>query len=207
MTMRISIDQLLADRRRMKAYIALRIPEEGCRIVLALGPEGEVWVESLHWQTNCKEAVGIPEVYEYLRREAMTVEEWRRELALASSMKAQVVQVGETRPPSPMVFDERLYTVREAAQGYFQGKVSPREINALFHNGSIRGFRVGSKILLYQSSLDEYRQAHENKKPSPEQPEALGPILAPTPLPGTKRQNRRGANSLPPIRLKRLPDL
>jgi hypothetical protein len=33
----MSLDQLLADRRRMKAYIASRIPEEGCRIVLRGG--------------------------------------------------------------------------------------------------------------------------------------------------------------------------
>ena len=32
-------------RRRMKALIAARIPEEDCRIVPADGPEGEVWVD------------------------------------------------------------------------------------------------------------------------------------------------------------------
>jgi hypothetical protein len=29
----------------MKAYIASLLPEEGCRIVVAVGPEGEVWVD------------------------------------------------------------------------------------------------------------------------------------------------------------------
>jgi hypothetical protein len=29
----------------MKAFVASHIPKEGCRIVLAGGPEGEVWVD------------------------------------------------------------------------------------------------------------------------------------------------------------------
>jgi hypothetical protein len=77
MTMRnITVEELLADRRRMKAYIASRIPEEGCRIVLADGPEGEVWVDlnpvwheedgwDMFWQTDCPEAVGLRDIYEH----------------------------------------------------------------------------------------------------------------------------------------------
>jgi hypothetical protein len=41
----MNLDHLRCDRRHMKACIALRIPEEGCRIVLAVGPEGEVWMD------------------------------------------------------------------------------------------------------------------------------------------------------------------
>ena len=40
--MRITANQYRADHRRMKALIASCIPEEGCRIVLADGPEGKV---------------------------------------------------------------------------------------------------------------------------------------------------------------------
>jgi DNA modification methylase len=75
----------------MKAYIASRIPEEGCRVVVADGPEGEVWVDldpvrygdgelDLHLETNCPEWAGIPEVYEYLRQPEMAWWEWEREL-------------------------------------------------------------------------------------------------------------------------------
>ena len=48
--MRLPFTVCLSDRsasgqRRMKAYIASRIPEEGCRVVVADGPDGEVWVD------------------------------------------------------------------------------------------------------------------------------------------------------------------
>jgi hypothetical protein len=36
--MNLTPDHDQFDRRRMKAYIASQIPEEGCRIVLADGP-------------------------------------------------------------------------------------------------------------------------------------------------------------------------
>jgi hypothetical protein len=41
----LTTEQGHADRRLMKAFVAMRIPEEGCRVVLADGPEGEVWVD------------------------------------------------------------------------------------------------------------------------------------------------------------------
>jgi hypothetical protein len=41
----MNLDHLLCDRRRMKALVAVRIPEGGRRIVVADGPEGEVWVD------------------------------------------------------------------------------------------------------------------------------------------------------------------
>src|SRR5436190_638748 len=80
MTMTPSLDHPLADRRRMLAYIASRILEEGCRTVLADGPDGEFWVDldpvrygdgelDLHLDTNCPEWAGLSEAYEYLRRE------------------------------------------------------------------------------------------------------------------------------------------
>jgi excisionase family DNA binding protein len=92
MTMRnITVDQLLADRRRMKPYIATRIPEEGCRIVLAEGDGGEDWAEidpvrypdgewDVHFETNAPEWVGLREICEHFRRQEMSVEEWGREL-------------------------------------------------------------------------------------------------------------------------------
>jgi len=94
----MSVTTYQSDCRRMTAYITARIPEEGCRIVLARGEAGEVWADvspvrypdgelDLHWETNCGEAVGICEIYDHLRRQEMTVEEWQAET---------------WRPPSPV---------------------------------------------------------------------------------------------------------
>src|SRR5262249_61776597 len=97
--------------------------------------------------------------------------------------------------------DRRVYTVKEAATVYFQGRVSQRALYNLFDRGEIRGFRVGKqKILIYESSLDAYRLARENNKPPVPEPEA--PTPAPLPQP---RQRRRTTDDLPPIRLKKHP--
>jgi hypothetical protein len=95
--------------------------------------------------------------------------------------------------------DERFYTVKEAADLYFQGKVSAREVYFLFASGLVRGFRVGSgkgKILIYESSLEAYRRERENGGP----PSAPSPPPTPAPAPG------RGKKSEPTIRLSRLPE-
>ncbi len=87
---------------------------------------------------------------------------------------------------------DKLLTVKEAAQDYFQGKVSERAVYALFDSGELRGFRVGTgkgKILIYQSSLEAYRLAHENGAPE------AAPPPPPQPTPGKP----------PTIRLSRLP--
>ena len=86
-----------------------------------------------------------------------------------------------------------LLTVKEAARDYFQGKVSERAVYALFDSGELRGFRVGTgkgKILIYRSSLEAYRLAHENAVPEP----ASSP---PPPKPKAAKP--------PTIRLNRLP--
>jgi hypothetical protein len=89
---------------------------------------------------------------------------------------------------------DRYYTVKEAATEYFQGKVSARAVYVLFTRGDLRGFRVGSKILIYLSSLDAYRAAHENDAPQSEQPPAVPERTTPA------------WNAPPPIRLNRLPE-
>jgi excisionase family DNA binding protein len=88
----ITTDHYQSDRRRMKAFVAMRIPEEGCRLVVADGPdEGEVWVDldpvryddgemDLHLETNCREAVYLPDIYMRFRRQEMTSWEWCSEV-------------------------------------------------------------------------------------------------------------------------------
>jgi hypothetical protein len=90
---------------------------------------------------------------------------------------------------------ERLLTVKEVSEGYFQGKVSEREVYGLFGRGELRGFRVGSgrgRILIYESSIDAYRLAHENGKAEAEA----------SPPPASARPSRQ---KVPTIRLTRLP--
>jgi excisionase family DNA binding protein len=89
---------------------------------------------------------------------------------------------------------ERYYTVKEAAAEYFQGKVSARAVYVLFTRGHLRGFRVGSKILIYLSSLDAYRASHQNDAPQPEEP------------PPAEGNTKPARNPPPAIRLNRLPE-
>jgi excisionase family DNA binding protein len=96
--------------------------------------------------------------------------------------------------------EERYYTVKEAAEEYFQGKVSAREVYGLFTRGDLRGFRVGSKILIYLSSLDAYRVSHENGKRFSE----AKPPSVPTDQQVTAKPRR--AKGAPAIRLNRLPE-
>lgn len=95
-----------------------------------------------------------------------------------------------------------LYTVREAAEQFFQGKVSCREVNKLFNAGKLFGYRVEAKILIYAGSLQAYRQSHENCQPPSRtlDVEDEAPILTPTPV-----KPRAGRQELPPVRLKKLP--
>jgi hypothetical protein len=91
---------------------------------------------------------------------------------------------------------EKLYTVREAAKVYFQGKVSISGIYRLFNRGGLTGFRAGGKLLLYESGLDAYREAHENTGPP-------GPGQMPSAKPGPLPQALGGTLH---ARLRRLPD-
>ena len=102
------------------------------------------------------------------------------------------------------VANRRVYTVKEAAEVYFKGRISQRELYNLFDKGVLLGFRVSKKkILIYESSLDAYRLAHENKKPLVPDQEPEAPIPPQTPQPQKKRPQTK--DGLPPIRLKSIP--
>ena len=102
------------------------------------------------------------------------------------------------------IASRRVYTVKEAAEVYFKGRISQRELYNLFDKGELLGFRVGKKkILIYESSLDAYRLAHENKKPSVPGPEPEAPIRPQTPQ--TPKNRPQTKDDLPPIRLKSIP--
>jgi excisionase family DNA binding protein len=184
MTMRnITVDQLLADRRCMKAYIAARIPKEGCRIVLAEGEDGEAWIDlnpvrdgngewDVHLETNCPEWAGIPEAYEYLRREAMTVEEWRREVLsevarlrvpahdggtasrLAITTTPTCCQPQQTSGPSAK---KPMLTVREVAVLL---DCSYGEARKRMLEGRIRAVKDGRWLRTRSEWVEEYLASH-----------------------------------------------
>lgn len=83
-----STAERLSDRRKMVSYVGPRVADQAQRIILADGPEGEVWVElfsawdqedgwDLHWETNLREWVDLREIYEHFRRQDMTTWEWQ----------------------------------------------------------------------------------------------------------------------------------
>jgi len=85
--MRLTTDQIMADRARMEKFICERIPDDGTRIDLGNGACADLmpfWDDqfgwSLHWETNEPEWVDLWEVYQYFRNKEMTSREWWAEL-------------------------------------------------------------------------------------------------------------------------------
>jgi excisionase family DNA binding protein len=179
----ITVDQLLCDRRRMKAYIASRLPEAGCRIVVAEGEDGEAWIDlnpvqdgdgelDLHLETNCREWAGIPEAYEYLRRQEMTAEGWRRELvsevarlrvpafeeeAASRLMKPTTPGRRQPKPAGDPSAQKAMLTVREAAVllGCSYGEARKRMLE-----GRIRAVKDGRWLRTRPEWVDEYVASH-----------------------------------------------
>jgi hypothetical protein len=85
--MRLTIDQIFADKARMEQFICERIPPCSTRINLGGGAWADLtpcWDElvgwSLLWETDEPEWVGLREVYQYFRRREMTWREWWAEI-------------------------------------------------------------------------------------------------------------------------------
>jgi len=179
----MNLDHLLADRRLMTAYIASRIPEEGCRIVVADDPEGEVWMDldpvrygdgewDLHWETNCPEWADIPEAYKYLRRQEMTVGEWGREFlgevtplrvqgleeeAASRLTKTTTPGCCQPEPASDPSAKKAMLTVREAAVllGCSYGEARKRMLD-----GRIRAVKDGRWLRTRPEWVEEYVASH-----------------------------------------------
>ena len=88
----MTLDQILADNRRMKQFIGERIPPDHTRIVLADGPDGPAWVDLMPlWgddgdcdliiESNEPDAFGLRDVYEHFRRQEITGWEWECEFS------------------------------------------------------------------------------------------------------------------------------
>lgn len=91
----MSLNQILADNRRMERFICDRIRTDRTRIVLADGGDGPAWVDlilllgddgdfDLVIQTNEPDAFSLRDVYEHFRRQERT--SWERERELAGEM-------------------------------------------------------------------------------------------------------------------------
>jgi excisionase family DNA binding protein len=181
--MYLTREQWQADRRRMRTAIAKLLPEEGCRVVLADGPEDEVWADldpvrygdgelDLHLETNCPEWVGIPQGYEHLRRQQMTVGEWRRELvsevarlrvpALAEEAASRLTKTTtpgccQPEPASDPSAKKAMLTVREAAVllGCSYGEARKRMLE-----GRIRAVKDGRWLRTRPEWVEEYVASH-----------------------------------------------
>lgn len=165
----VSNETKTGDGNRMKAYIASRIPEEGCRVVLADGPDGEVWADldpvrqdngefDLHWETNCREAVVLRDIFMHFRRHEMTVDEWRRDFSGAvACLRVQRIGIGtshrneksENRGTNKPMID---CTVTEDAMGL------PKEVSTA-EAARILGVSKDTVLKLKAKGLLEYRIA------------------------------------------------
>jgi hypothetical protein len=87
-----SIEEVLADKKKMTDYICERMKEEGMEITLADGPEGgPVWARlysawddeygwDLQFDTNEPDWVCPEEIYRHFRQKDMTCLEWNQEV-------------------------------------------------------------------------------------------------------------------------------
>lgn len=93
----MTVDQILADNRKMERFICDRLRTERTRIVLASGwpPDGPVWVDltlylcddgdhELVIESNEPDAFGVRDVYEHFRRQERT--SWEREREIQDEM-------------------------------------------------------------------------------------------------------------------------
>ena len=178
--MRLSPEQYQADRRKMKAYIARLLPEEGIRIVIAEGEGEEVWVEldpvryddgewDLHWETNEPEWVDLREIYDYFRQQEMTV--WERRLELSGELSRLRIQTLEKEvalplakaamptcrfkkePTGRLLAEKAMFTTKEVAflLGCSYGEARKRMLE-----GRIRAIKDGRWLRTSREWLDEY---------------------------------------------------
>jgi len=85
--MRLSYDEIMADRARMERYVCERIPPDGIRIDLGNGAWADLfpaWDDRFGWslllETNEPEWVDLLEVYRHFHRQELTTREWWAEL-------------------------------------------------------------------------------------------------------------------------------
>ena len=113
--MRLTTDQIMADRARMEKVICERIPDGGTRVDLgnvAWADLTPFWDESFGWslllETNEPEWVDLCEVYEHFRRKEMTSREWWAELEGEMARSKVCSLEGEVA-----VIDQRLNHIRQ----------------------------------------------------------------------------------------------
>jgi excisionase family DNA binding protein len=135
--MRLSPEQIIADRARMEQFISERIPPDGARIDLGGGAWADLtpfWDERFGWslllETDEPEWVDLRMVYEHFRRQEMTNREWWTELegemawARVRSLEGEVAGLGltamtpassENLEPGLPSEKKAMVTVREVA--------------------------------------------------------------------------------------------
>lgn len=165
----LTLDQVLADNRRMKKFIGERIPVDSYeRIVLADGSDGPLWVDLLAtWdddgdcdlliETNEPDWADLREVYDYFRRREMTWAEWKREAI--SSIVSRAERVAATPQTTsieiPLTDQSTTPTVKAAAA---QLNCSISFVYKLMYLGQLAYEKRGRRRLPTAASILAYRQ-------------------------------------------------
>jgi excisionase family DNA binding protein len=71
-----------------------------------------------------------------------------------------------------------ILTARQAADAL---GCSRRKVYQLFEAGELRGHRVGTRVVVHEGAVEEYRERHSNKRPTP-RPVRRAEKLAPPPV-------------------------
>jgi hypothetical protein len=163
----LTVDQILADHRRMKKFICERIPADTpMRIVLAHGSDGPLWVDLLAtWdydgdcdlliESNEPDAVGLRAVYEHFRRQEMTWDEvMKEERASLVAVKRLDVFTRAKTDDLPKPNKSGTLTVRDAAD---ELNCSISFVYKLMCLGELIYEKRGRRRLPTAASITDYR--------------------------------------------------
>ena len=163
----LTVDQVLADNRRMKKFICERIaPDTSTRIVLADGGDGPLLADLLpSWdddgecdlriEANEPDAVGLRAVYEHFRRREMTWAELMKEegASFVAANRLGVVRRAKTYNVSRQNTSGTL-TVQEAAS---ELNCSISFVYKLMYLGELIYEKRGRRRLPTAASIADYR--------------------------------------------------
>jgi hypothetical protein len=163
--MRLSYEQVHADKARMEQFICERIPDDGIRIDLGCGARAELmpcWDDRFGWtlllETDEPEWVDLREVYRHFRRREMTCWEWRTEIEgqrarwKLRSLEEEVAVLRSKEPGQADAAGSREYGPT------LDGNRLPKEVSTA-EAAEILGVGKDVVLKLKRAGLLEYRTA------------------------------------------------
>jgi excisionase family DNA binding protein len=175
--MRLSYEQIKADKARVEQFVCERIRPDGTRVDLGNGGWADLtpcWDDRFGWslllETDEPEWVDLWEVYQHLRRKEMTLDEWRREMNVDRSSR---IARSRSQKPSPRRQDAAsALTVMEAAT---ELRCSISFVYKLMARGELAYEKRGRRKLPTPASVDDYRRrnlvpARPDPSPRPDRP-------------------------------------